>query len=350
MAGTMLDQPMPHLVLNEAGRPVDHLGFRPSHLPAHRFRACQSFAEAVEAVWEARVEAVDAEHTELAQRKYAEERRKLERRRSKLEADLEQALRADDVSRQADLIMAHLERIPGGADEVNVVDWFDSQQREIAIRLDPTRPAAEQAERLYRRARKLRVSTRHVRTRLAETIRALEQLEPHRESDFGHSETEPMGERGPAIRASRRAQAPGDAREQIHPRRYRTRDGGWLALVGRNERENDILSLRVAAPDDVWFHAQGSSGSHVVLRLEGRGDSPSRRALAEVAALAAYWSKQRGSSKVGVSYTLAKHVSKPRGAKPGTVTIRREKLLVVPPALLPLADKYPGEDREGARR
>ena len=98
----------------------------------------------------------------------------------------------------------------------------------------------------------------------------------------------------------------------------------------------------MAASDDIWFHAQGCPGSHVVLKREGRSENPSRQALAEAAAVAAYWSKARGASKVGVSYTEAKYVRKPKGAPPGTVTIRHEKLLTVPPALLPLDDDVEG--------
>jgi predicted ribosome quality control (RQC) complex YloA/Tae2 family protein len=109
-------------------------------------------------------------------------------------------------------------------------------------------------------------------------------------------------------------------------------------LVGRNDDENDTLSLKVAASDDIWFHAHGCPGSHVVLKKEGRKEEPSRQAVAEAAAVAAYWSKARGSSKVGVSYTRAKYVTKPKGAPSGTVTIRQEKLVTVPPALLPMED------------
>ena len=124
----------------------------------------------------------------------------------------------------------------------------------------------------------------------------------------------------------------------IAPRRYSTSEG-WTVLVGRDDRENDILTHRVAAQDDVWFHAHGCPGSHVVLRREGRKDEPSKHALQEAAGVAAYWSKARGAKTVPVNYTLVKYVRKPKGATPGLVVIEREKTLFVQPNLLPRVDE-----------
>jgi predicted ribosome quality control (RQC) complex YloA/Tae2 family protein len=91
----------------------------------------------------------------------------------------------------------------------------------------------------------------------------------------------------------------------------------------------------MAAQDDVWFHAQGYSGSHVVLRRAGRKDEPSSRTLHEAAAVAAYWSKGRTARKVAVVYTAVRYVTKPKGSAAGLAVLRREKTLMVAPALLP---------------
>lgn len=108
--------------------------------------------------------------------------------------------------------------------------------------------------------------------------------------------------------------------------------GGWTVLAGRNDRDNDLLSLKIARPNDRWFHVRGLSGSHVVLQVPPGAD-PDRATLEGAAAIAAWHSKKRQSRQVAVSFTLARHVTKPRGAEPGTVTIRREKVLKVRPAL-----------------
>ena len=108
--------------------------------------------------------------------------------------------------------------------------------------------------------------------------------------------------------------------------------GGWEVLVGRSDEDNDRLSLKIARADDWWFHVRGLPGSHVVLRCSP-GREPDRETLKRVAALAAYFSKARGAGVVGVSCTRARYVTKPRGARPGTVQIRQERVLKVRPAL-----------------
>jgi predicted ribosome quality control (RQC) complex YloA/Tae2 family protein len=106
--------------------------------------------------------------------------------------------------------------------------------------------------------------------------------------------------------------------------------GGWVVLAGRTDAANDHLSLKLARPNDLWFHVRGMPGSHVVLRVPADA-SPSRAVQELAAAIAAYHSKARDAGTIAVSCTEARHVSKPRGAKPGTVTIRKEKVLKVRP-------------------
>jgi predicted ribosome quality control (RQC) complex YloA/Tae2 family protein len=110
--------------------------------------------------------------------------------------------------------------------------------------------------------------------------------------------------------------------------------GGWQVLAGRTDADNDRLSLKLAAPDDLWFHVRGMPGSHVILRARP-GERPDRETVQRAAAIAAYHSKARAGGSVAVSCTEARHVSKPRGAKPGTVTIRHERIIRVHPGLPP---------------
>jgi predicted ribosome quality control (RQC) complex YloA/Tae2 family protein len=106
--------------------------------------------------------------------------------------------------------------------------------------------------------------------------------------------------------------------------------GGWRVLAGRTDAANDRLSLRLARPGDLWFHIRGMPGSHVVLRVPP-GAEPDRPTRELAAGLAAYHSKARGAGTVAVTCTEARHVSKPRGAAPGTVAIRQESVLKVRP-------------------
>jgi predicted ribosome quality control (RQC) complex YloA/Tae2 family protein len=109
-------------------------------------------------------------------------------------------------------------------------------------------------------------------------------------------------------------------------------EGQWKVLVGRTEKDNDTLSLKVAKPNDWWFHARGMPGSHVILKVPV-GEDPNRDILKKAASIAAYYSKARTGGVVAVSCTRARFVTKPRGAKPGTVRIRKENVLKVRPGL-----------------
>jgi len=107
--------------------------------------------------------------------------------------------------------------------------------------------------------------------------------------------------------------------------------GGWKVLVGRTDSDNDRLSLKVARPDDWWFHVRGMPGSHALLRCPP-GEEADRETRRRAAAIAAYHSKARQGGVVPVSCTRARYVTKPRGAKAGTVQIRKEVVLKVRPA------------------
>ncbi len=110
-----------------------------------------------------------------------------------------------------------------------------------------------------------------------------------------------------------------------------TLPGGWTVLAGQTDADNDRLSLREARPNDYWFHVRGMPGSHVVLRVPA--EDPDRGTLKLAAAVAAYHSKARAAGEVAVSCTRACNVSKPRGAAPGSVRIRRETVIKTRPSI-----------------
>jgi predicted ribosome quality control (RQC) complex YloA/Tae2 family protein len=105
-----------------------------------------------------------------------------------------------------------------------------------------------------------------------------------------------------------------------------------MILAGKNDRDNDRLTFKIAGPNDWWFHVRGMPGSHVVLKGESDGD-PDRSLLKQAAAVAAYHSKARQGGLTSVVGTRARHVKKPPGAKPGTVQVRKETVFKVRPAL-----------------
>ena len=122
--------------------------------------------------------------------------------------------------------------------------------------------------------------------------------------------------------------APAPARQvSAGPHRFRSRDG-FEILVGRSNEENDELTLRIARSHDLFFHVLGFPGSHVIVRAQ-KGKSVPLETLLDAAVVAVHYSKARDHGRAEVSYTPRKYVRKPRGARPGLVTVERSQTLFV---------------------
>ncbi len=274
------------------------------------------------------------------------------------------------LRRSGEAILASIHRMRRGESELILPDWSDPDGKaELRITLDPARPPAWNAADYFRRARRWERGEPHRAKRLAAIDKAsarLAELEarvaegsrPLSGARFAREVEQALGflispqaramlslmekpvpnpsgvRGGHAVQPRRPGAKPRGAEPdpdtRFRPRSFRTREG-WTVLVGRSNEGNDHLTHRMAHPEDYWLHAHGVSGSHVVLRREGRKDNPSAKTLEEAAAIAAFFSKARHSRKVPVLYTLKKYVRKPRKAKPGLAVCTREKTLLVAP-------------------
>jgi predicted ribosome quality control (RQC) complex YloA/Tae2 family protein len=211
---------------------------------------------------------------------------------------------------------------------VRLTEWTADGPREVALALDPALPPRENMERLYRRYRRIaesaaRVEARaaEVRARLDETVALLAELEEAPLPALARLEREAR-RLGAAPRARRAPRRRDD--EPASPFRTFRSVAGLPILVGRGASGNDQLTVRVAKGNDVWLHARGRPGAHVVLRL-GKGASPDQESLLDAAHLAAHFSDARGEAAPEIVYTRAKHVRKAKGSAPGAVTYSQEK-------------------------
>ena len=182
------------------------------------------------------------------------------------------------------------------------------------------------------------------RSRIEGTRQKLEQLDRLLKATEGRleaDEPEAASAFAELEKLSTRLQPRAAVRVKQEPQRFRRfrSPGGMAIWVGRNNRENDELTLHTAHKEDLWFHAQQCPGSHVILRSHGLSQAPAQADILAAAATAAYYSRARTSTKVPVMYTLAKYVRKPRKALPGTVTVEREKSVMVEPRLCPEWDE-----------
>lgn len=246
---------------------------------------------------------------------------------------------ADVAERHAKLLQARLSELHKGMREAILEDLFSDGREVIAIPLDPHLTPARNAERLYDRARRVRTAVAEQRERraaLQERLRALgsliEDLDALTEADDLQTWLEQHAAtlRAAGIRVGGGASAKAEERP---PFRVFTVDGGFHVWAGKSGENNDLLSTRHTAKNDLWFHVRGISGSHVVLKLgTGRGEV-SKRAKEQAAAIAAYYSKMKKARHVPVIMCEGKYVRKPKGASAGTVTVERETVLFVDPAL-----------------
>lgn len=255
----------------------------------------------------------------------------------------EAASRADGAEldrRRGEAILAHLYELSAGQSEVTL-PMFDDEGGELTIPLDPLLSPLENAQRYFRRYRKgarlnqlaprLLAAARHNLEYLRQVETQIELAET--EDDLREIEEELLAEgyaasAGPSPRATAQPTSARVGRPQ--PRRAQTADG-YAILYGKSGAENDAV-LHAAQPDDWWFHVRGAPGAHVLLRANSRPEQVPEASLEEAARLAAELSARRSEGKIVVDYTLAKHVTKPRGGRPGLAYYTGARTLLVTPS------------------
>ncbi|MCU0454267.1 MAG: NFACT RNA binding domain-containing protein [Bacteroidetes bacterium] len=263
----------------------------------------------------------------------------------RIEQETPNPTEADRAERYARLLQANLSELRKGMREAIVEDLFSDGREIIAIPLDPHLTPAKNAERLFDRARKVRTTVVEQGERcvsLQTRVRSLATIIDELDGLTGEDDLAALIERHAATLRSagiRIGEGPASKEDDRPPFRIFTVDGGFRVWAGKSGENNDLLSTRHTAKNDLWFHVRGMSGSHVVLKMgTGRGEV-SRRAKEQAAAIAAYYSKMKKARHVPVIMCEGKYVRKPKGATAGTVTVERETVLFVDPALPGGADE-----------
>lgn len=235
------------------------------------------------------------------------------------EKDYETVQRRDQLRIYGDLITSNLYQMRRGAAELVTENYYD-ENREISIPLDPLLTPQQNAAKYYKRYTKARTAEKYLREQIGVARRDITYLESVLE-EIREAETEQdFNEIRAEMKDAGYLRSRGKEKREMHraakPREFWT-SGGFRILVGRNNRQNDHLTLKEADFRDMWFHTQKIHGSHVILRVDGR--EPEENDIAEAAMLAAYYSQARESGNVPVDYTQVKNVRKPAGARPGMV-------------------------------
>lgn len=260
---------------------------------------------------------------------------------------LAQSDAADRYRAQADLLMAYLHQWQPGMKQISLSDFATGEP--VHIPLNPEKNAVQNAQALYKRHQKLKRSRHALEPLLAEVQAEIDYLEQVEVAigQLSHYQQPDDLEALSEIRDELVQQSYLNDPEQRYRRtetnptpnflQYRT-PNGFDVWIGRNNRQNDQLSFRVAGDYDLWFHTQEIPGSHVLLRLEA-GAVVDAVDLQFTADLAAYYSRARQSDQVPVIYTEPKQVFKPKGAKPGIAIYKQERVIWGQPQRVKEKDK-----------
>ncbi|MCA1023340.1 NFACT family protein [Halobacillus litoralis] len=260
------------------------------------------------------------------------ERDKNKRKIKKHEDTLKKSEAAGDYQKLGELLTAHMHLVQNGDENVTVIDYYDPDQKEMSIELNPNKTPSENAQSYFQTYQKMKKSKQVVQKEIEKAEieiayfeRLIQQVETAREEDIEEIREE-LREQGYMKKKSASAGRKKNKPKKPAPETFQSSDGTMI-YVGRNNKQNEYLTNRMAGKSDIWLHAKDIPGSHVVIKDE----NPSEDTLLEAAQLAANFSKSSRSSSVPVDYTQIKHVKKPSGAKPGFVTYDHQQTLFVTP-------------------
>lgn len=302
----------------------------PGHEPLKKYK---SISRAQVEVIDGIKEHVETETIRERTMKFIQGRiKKLQRLHTRLEADIKEASDYEKYLKFSDLLKINLNLLRRGLSEIEADDLFGGGK--VTIPLDPKLSGPENIEVYSKRYRKGREGLAILQRRRLNTGQEIESLTEA--LDLFDRNFETASQEFPELLPPPSGE-PAAAAPRLPYKEYQTSTGVTI-LVGKTEADNDRLTLEYARPHELWFHASQCPGSHVVMKYPNRKFEPSRWEIEETAALAAFYSKARRSARVPVSYTLKKYVRKPRGAKPGLVTIRNEKTIMVEPRELQKKD------------
>lgn len=255
----------------------------------------------------------------------------LKRNRNKLkkrEQTLKDSENAEDYRRDGELLTTFMAQVPRGANEVTLPNYYE-EDRPITIKLDPALTPNQNAQKYFHRYQKLKNAVKLIGKQIEEAKNEIDYLESvlSQLEIAGPMDIEVIKEELTAEGYLKKKSSKKQKRKKpSQPDQYLSTDG-TLILVGKNNLQNDQLSLKTAKKTDYWLHAKNIPGSHVIIK----GDQPSDETITEAAELAAYFSKYRHSAQVPVDLVQVKHLRKPNGAKPGYVIYENQKTIIVTP-------------------
>lgn len=255
----------------------------------------------------------------------------------KQQLECEETSRAERYAHEADTLLANLAHLHKGMSSCELSDVHSSLPLEI--RLNPRLTPRENAQLLYKKARKGRRGAEIARKHLETTVQELDELQQieneltstlhAQQRPLTDATTERIATRLTSLGIRQGKKTPVSAEDDVPYRRYLLE--GWTIYIGRTSTQNDELTTRFAKPWDIWLHVGQHAGSHVIIRRQKNAPWPPSCIMEGAAALAGWFSKARHASYVEVHVTEKRYVYKRRKSPPGEVMLEQYKTFRVPP-------------------
>ncbi len=259
----------------------------------------------------------------------------IEKREKKLQQQqetLEEAKQAEKYKKSGDLITGNIYRLKKGAETLEAEDYFSNGET-IRIALDKRLTPAANAQKYYKRYNKLKSAAEITGIHLKENTQELQFLYSEQISALNSETPLELEEiRFELVKAGLITDKKGTKakqKEEISMPHAFISSNGIAFYAGKNNRQNDLLTLKYADGNDIWMHIKDFPGAHVIIRTEGKEVPP--KTLEEAASVAAYLSRAKGADKIAIDYTQRKNVKKPGGAKPGMVIYENYRTVYIKP-------------------
>ena len=263
--------------------------------------------------------------------------KKLLRKLQNLEGDRKKAEEGLSFYKKGELLTTVFHKMKKGMKEVEAIDYSKDPPEEVSVSLDEKFSPQENVERLFKRARKSKTAIGLLEKRVPDVRAELEYVESLKyeweaaEDKAGLEDIrEELVKGGYLKEAETRAVK---AQEKAEPIRRFVSSEGFEILCGRSGLGNDQLLSKYSTGEDIWFHVKDAPGSHALIKVAGKKQALTGKTIEEAASIAAFYSKLKESGKAEVIYTEAKNVKKSKGAKPGMVTVKEYKSVVVRPGV-----------------
>lgn len=257
------------------------------------------------------------------------EQKKLTKKIVKLKKQLEQAENSEGYRIRGEILNANLAQVKPGMTKISLPNYYDNN-RPIEIKLDAALSPARNGQKYFTRYKKLRDSIKHVKEQIEianDNLRYFDSIQTaidNAEPEDIDQITDELINQGYLKRPQKQKRKKKVTEHNLNKFRL---SSGKTVLVGKNNYQNDWLTLKKANKTDIWFHVKNIPGSHVILQ----DANPSDDDILEAAEIAAYFSKAKNSAHVQVDYVQDKRVKKPNGARPGFVIYTGQNSIEVTP-------------------